>query len=76
MLRCAPDRAGLGQHQGFGLDRGERGGGVGPGRFDDREGAGGAQRLDDIRRRGIGDDDERTLQRHDRCKTRGESAAA
>ena len=54
----------LGQHDRFGLDGGERGRGVRPTGFDDREGAFGAQCRNDIHGRAIGNDDKRTLQRH------------
>ncbi len=57
-------RTRLGQNHRFRLDRGERGRRIVPGRFDDREAAGRAQRLDQIRCRAVGNDGERTLQRH------------
>ncbi len=54
----------LGDHHGGGLDRDEGGRRIGPFGLDDREGAGGAQRFDEVGRRTVGDHDHRTLQRH------------
>ena len=54
----------LGDHHGGRLDRDEGGRRVGPVGLDDREGAGGAQRIDQVGRRTVGDHDHRTLQRH------------
>ena len=54
----------LGEQEALGLHRVEGGGRVGPARLDDREGTRRAQRLDQIRRRALGNDDEWTLQRH------------
>ncbi len=58
-----------GQHHRFRLDRSDRGNSVRPAGFDDWEGARRAQSLDDIRRRAVGNDDERTLQRHGGMRT-------
>ena len=61
--------AGFGQHHRFRFDRSDGGNGVRPIGFDDRESARRAQGLDDIRRRAVGNDDERTLQRHGEMRT-------
>ena len=55
-------RARLGDDDGGGLDRDESGRRVGPFGFDDREGAGGAERFDEVGRRFLGDDDRSDLE--------------
>ena len=57
-------RAGLGQNHSLGRARLDSGPRVGPAAFDDRIGADRAQRLDNIARRTVGNNGERTLQRH------------
>ena len=52
-----------------GLTADEGGRRIGPFGLDDREGAGGAQRFDQIGRRTVGDHDHRTLQRHEGART-------
>ncbi len=62
---------GVGENDGAGLGRGDRAGGIGRRRIDDRERAIDAERLGEVARRLLGNDDEGTLQRHD--TTRAES---
>ncbi len=57
-------RADIGENDRFGLDRSKRGGGVAPGRFDDRKAAGRTQSVDNLGRWAVGNNGERTLQRH------------
>ena len=61
--------AGFGQHHRFRFDRSDGGNGVRPIGFDDRESARCAQGLDDIRRRAVCNNNERTLQRHGQMRT-------
>jgi hypothetical protein len=63
--------AGIGEHDAFRFDRGHRRGCIGPVGFDDRERSGRAQRFDNVRRRAVGNDEKRTLQRHGRIRIRG-----
>ena len=55
---------GFGDDHGGRLDRDEGGRRIGPFGFDDGEGAGGAERFDEVGRRLFGDHDDRTLKRH------------
>jgi hypothetical protein len=64
--RFASGRAGFGDDHGGWLDRDEGGRRIGPFGFDDGEGAGCAQRFDEVGRRLFGDHDDRTLKRHKR----------
>ena len=63
--------AGFGEHHTCRFDRSDRRGGIGPAGFDDREGSGRAQGVDDVRRRAVGNDEKRTLQRHGGIRIRG-----
>ena len=56
----------LGDHHRTWFHRMKRGRRIRPFGLDDREGAGGAERRDQVGRRAFGDEDHRTLQRH-RC---------
>ena len=58
-------RAGLGDHHGGRLHRDEGSRRVGPFGLDDGEGASGAKRFNQVGRRLFGDDDHRTLKRHE-----------
>jgi hypothetical protein len=60
----------LGQHDGGGLDLGRRGWRPGPGRLDDRERAGVGKGLRQSAAGLVGDDEDRTLQRHGERVTR------
>ena len=60
----------LGQHDGGGLDLGRRGRRAGPGRLDDRERAGVGEGLRQAAGGLVGDDEDRTLQRHGGRDTR------
>ena len=51
------------------LDRDEGGWRIGPFGFDDRKSAGGAQRVNQVGRRIVGDHDHRTLKRHGGART-------
>ena len=71
-MHCS-DRAQVpGRRRAFGIGNGERDrldfgdgrGRIGPARLDDREGAGLAEHVDQIGRRGLGDHDHRTQKRH------------
>ena len=68
--RVAIGGVGLAQHDGGRLDLGRRGSRTGPGRLDHRERAGFGEGLRQAVPGLVGDDEDRTLQRHGRARTR------